>query len=73
MTNWDKQYYMTAGTNPEMPRTLFKDGITRLTKLAHTHYVGILLVVTILSLTDDGKKLFLNHSKKVATQTVKKG
>ena len=64
MTKWDKQHFMTAGTNPDMPRTLFKDGVTRLTKLAHTHYVGILLVVTILSMTDDGKKLFLKAFKK---------
>ncbi len=57
MLQWDKQYYLTAGTNPDMPRTLFKDGICTLTKLSHV--VGIVLVVTIMSLTDDGRAMFL--------------
>ena len=46
---------MHAGTNPDMPRTIFKDGITTLTNLNHTSIVGIMLIVIILSLTDDGQ------------------
>ena len=63
MTKWDKQFYMHAGTNPDMPRTIFKDGITKLTKLTHTYIVGIMLTVIILSLTDDGQQVFLHAFK----------
>ena len=58
MTKWDKQFYMHADTNSDMPRTIFKDGITTLTKLTHTYIVGIMLTVIILSLTDDGQQVF---------------
>ena len=53
----DKQHYMTSGSNKAMPRLLFKDRVTSLTKLPSAHVIGILLAVVALSLTDDGKAL----------------
>jgi hypothetical protein len=63
----DKQHYMTSGCNKAMPRLLFKDGVTSLTKLPSAHVIGILLAVVVVSLTDDGKALlwlavFLEYS-----------
>ena len=55
MCDWDKQYYMTSGSNKDMPRLLFKDGISSLKQISGTYTVGILLCVVILTLTDDGK------------------
>jgi hypothetical protein len=64
MTKWDKQFYMTSGTNPEMPRVLFKDGVTQLTKLSHSHVVGMMLSIVMISLTTAGEKLFLAAFKR---------
>jgi hypothetical protein len=53
----DKQHYMTLGSNKAMPRLLFKDGVTSLTKLSSAHVISILLAVVVVSLTDDAKAL----------------
>ena len=58
MCDWDKQYYMTSGSNKDMPRLLFKDGISSLKQISATYTVGIFLCVVILTLTDDGKAFF---------------
>jgi hypothetical protein len=53
----DKQHYMTSGSNKAMPRLLFKDGVTSLTKLPSAHVIGILSAVVVVNLPDDGKAL----------------
>ena len=58
MCSWDKQFYLSSGSNKAMPRLLFKDGITCLTKIASSYIVGIMLSVVVISLTDDGKAFF---------------
>ena len=56
MCAWERQHYLHSGTNKTMPRTLFKDGVTKLTQINHTYCVGIMLVLVIMTLTDDGKE-----------------
>ena len=58
MCRWDKQYYLSSGSNKKMPRLLFKDGITCLKKIASVYNIGIMLAVYVISLTDDGKQFF---------------
>ena len=53
----DKQYNFTQGSNKNMPRTLFNEGVTSLTKMSHSYYVGVMLTVLIVSMTDDGAAL----------------
>jgi hypothetical protein len=53
----DKQHYMTSGSNKAMPRILFKDGVTDLVELPSAHFIGILLTIVIITLTDEGKAL----------------
>ena len=47
--------YLTAGTATDMPRLLFKDGITTITNVTASTNVGIMV---ILSLTDKGAHYF---------------
>jgi hypothetical protein len=55
---WDRQHYMSAGTNKLMPRLLFKDGITKLTDITASTNVGIMFTVVLLSLTTKGSNFF---------------
>jgi hypothetical protein len=55
---WDRQHFLTAGTATEMPRLLFKDGVTTITKVTASTNVGIMFTVVILSLTDKGAAFF---------------
>ena len=63
MTTWERQHFLSAGTNKEMPRLLFKDGATKLTQISHTHIVGMMLTILIISLTDEGKTILLHSFK----------
>lgn len=53
----DRQKYMDSGGNKDMPRLLFKDGVSSLEKLSKSYIVGIMLSIVVVSLTDDGKEL----------------
>jgi hypothetical protein len=53
-----RQKYFTSGSNPEMPRLRWLDGITNLSDLEAKYKVGIMLTVVIITLTDDGFALF---------------
>jgi hypothetical protein len=55
---WDRQHYMSAGTNKLMPRLLFKDGITKLTDITASTNVGIMFTVVVLSMTTKGRNFF---------------
>ena len=52
-----RQHYLSYGTTKDMPRLLWKDGITSLTNLTASDKVGIFLTVVVLALTDQGKDL----------------
>jgi hypothetical protein len=65
----DKQHYMTSGSNKEMPRILFKDGVTSLAKLPSSHVIGILLTIVLVSLADDGISLFKEVFGPVGSKT----
>jgi hypothetical protein len=56
--DWDRQHYLSAGTEKTMPRLLFKDGISKLTDITASTNVGIMLTVVVLSLTSKGNHFF---------------
>ena len=53
-----RQRLMTSNSNSSFPRLLWKSGISRLTDITADYKVGMLLTVIVVSLTDEGKKLF---------------
>jgi hypothetical protein len=55
---WDRQHYMSAGTNKLVPCLLFKDGITKLTDITASTNVGIMFTVVVLSMTTKGGNSF---------------
>jgi hypothetical protein len=56
--DWDRQHYLSAGTEKTMPRLLFKDGISKLTDITASTNVGIMLTVVVLSMTTKGSHFF---------------
>ena len=55
----DRQKYLSSGADKDMPRLIFKDGITSMTDITAATKVGIMLTVVVISLTNDGTELFL--------------
>jgi hypothetical protein len=53
-----RQRYVSSGAKPLMPRLLWKDGITSLSKITAKYKVGIMFTIVTLSLQDEGKRLF---------------
>ena len=53
-----RQRLMSSDSNSAFPRLLWKNGITRLTDVTADYKVGMLLTIIVVSLTDEGKKLF---------------
>jgi hypothetical protein len=49
---------LTAGTASNMPRLLFKDGVTTITNVTASTNVGIKFTIVVLSLTDKGEHFF---------------
>ena len=64
MCNWDKQHHLHSCGNKDMPRLLFKDGVTSLEKMASTQHVGQMLCILLLTLTDDGCDILKTQLKK---------
>ena len=56
--SWDQQHYLTAGTAMDMPRLLFKDGVTTITNITASTNVGIMFTIIVLSLTSKGARFF---------------
>ena len=56
MCGWESQFYLHAGSDKDLPRTLFKDGVTSITKISHSYIVGMMLTIVIITLRDDGKE-----------------
>jgi hypothetical protein len=55
---WDRQHYLSAGTNKAMSHLLFKDGVTKLTDITASTNVGIVFTVVVLSITTQGEVTF---------------
>ena len=55
---WDRQHYLTAGTASDMPRLLFKDGVTTITNVTASTNVGIMFTIVMLLLTDKSAHFF---------------
>ena len=53
-----RQRFARAGTQPEMPRLLWKDGVTSLTNLSAGYKVGIMFTIIVVSLQEDGVTYF---------------
>jgi hypothetical protein len=56
----DRQRYLTAGSEPLVPRLCWADGISSLSDLDEAKYkVGIMLTIVVLTLQDDDLALLL--------------
>ena len=51
------QKYLTSGTEKEMPRLLWKDGVTNLAELTAKAKLGIMFSIVVFSLQDQGKEV----------------
>ena len=56
--SYPRQHFMTSGGNKQMPRLLWKDGITPLSELTASAKVGRLLTVVAIALTEQGRNIF---------------
>ena len=59
MLKWDRQHYLSAGTNKNMPHLLFKDGATRLSDVQNVYIVGMMLTIVVMSMTDKGQEVLI--------------
>jgi hypothetical protein len=53
-----RQRFANSGTEPGMPRLLWKDGVTSLTELSAKLKVGIMFTLVVVSLQEEGSKFF---------------
>lgn len=58
MSRLDRQCYLSSGSDKDMQRLIFKDGITTLTETKASEKLGMFFTVVVISLTDDGNELF---------------
>ena len=58
LTLLPRQRLASAGSQPDMPRLLWKDGVTSLTDLSAAYKVGIMFTITVVSLQEDGVSYF---------------
>ena len=58
LTTLPRQNKISYGADKDMPRLLWKDGITNLTDLTASHKVGIMFTIVVMSLQDDGIEFF---------------
>ncbi len=58
LTLLPRQRYASSGTEPCMPRLLWKDGVTALANLPAKYKVGILFTIVVVSMQEEGKQLF---------------
>ena len=59
MTRWDRQRFFSAGSDPNMPRLIWHDGITSITQMPAKHKVGLMLTIVILSQMEAGRELLV--------------
>ncbi len=55
MSLYDKQYYYTSGTVVDMPRVVFKDGISNLSEITAATQVGVMFTIVVFSLIKTGR------------------
>ena len=55
----DRQRFFSAGSDPQMPRLIWKDGITSLTQIPARYKVGLMLTVVVLAQTEEGRNIFV--------------
>ena len=60
LTELPRQRLASYGSDKDMPRLLWKDGITSLTDLTASCKVGIMFTIVVLSLQDNGNQFFLS-------------
>jgi hypothetical protein len=68
LTLLPRQRSANSGTEPGMPRLLWKDGVTSLTDLSAKLKVGIMFTLVVVSLQKEGSKFFtlvLDSSQRV--------
>jgi hypothetical protein len=58
LTLLPRQRFANSGTEPGMPRLLWKDGVTSLTDLSTKLKVGIMFKLVVVSLQEEGSKFF---------------
>ncbi len=58
LTLLPRQRFANSGTEPGMPRLLWKDGVTSLTDLSAKLKVGIMFTLVVVSLQEEGSKFF---------------
>jgi hypothetical protein len=58
LTLLPRQRFANSGTEPGMPRLLWKDGVTSLTDLSAKLKVGIMFTLVAVSLQEEGSKFF---------------
>ena len=54
----ERQKYLSSGSDKEMPRLLWQNGVTTLTDLNASQKVGILMTITVVALTEEGSQFF---------------
>ncbi len=58
LTQLSRQKLMSANSNSDYPRLMWKNGITKLSEVTADYKVGMLLTIIVVSLTRSGKKFF---------------
>jgi len=58
LTRLERQKYLSSGSDKEMPRLLWNQGVTTLTDLTAAQKVGILTTITVVALTEEGSQFF---------------
>jgi hypothetical protein len=68
LTFLPRQRFANSGTEPGMPRLLWKDGVTSLTDLSEKLKVGTMFTLVVVSLQEESSKFFtlvLGSSRRV--------
>ena len=60
LTKLPRQHYASYGSNKDMPRLLWRDGITNLKNLNATYKVGIMFTIVVVALQSEGHSYFEN-------------
>jgi len=58
MCTWDRQFYLSSGSQKSMPILLWKNRISNISNTPAREKVGMMLSVIVLSLTTEGKSFF---------------
>ena len=70
MTQMPRQKLMSANSNSDFPRLMWKTGITKLSDVTADYKVGMMFTVVVLSLTKYGNRLFQDALGKDKAKTM---